>query len=150
MQFEDIYSFNLGQGNLDCVISYEIVKLPEWQPIKSGPLLINTNLDSIQYNLPEEIALAVERFGAYIAISKNPFLPSRKFFAEARRYLSLSNYRETIIYLQITVESLLNNILRLCLVHAGKSESEVDVWMLETPFSTRFKRWIPQFIGGDC
>ena len=49
----------------------------------------------------------------------------------------------------MTVESLLNNILRLCLMQNGKSESEVDLWMLETPFATRFKNSIPQFIGGD-
>jgi hypothetical protein len=23
------------------------------------------------------------------------------------------------------------------------------LWMLETPFATRFKKWIPQFLGGD-
>ena len=146
---EDIYTYCLGQGNLDSAILFEILKLPEWKRIKSQPLLVNTNLDSILTNLPDSIALDVERLGAYIVTSNNPFLPSRKFFAEARRYLWLSNYREAIIYLQMTVESLLNNILRLCWVKNGKSESEVDLWMLETPFATRFKKWIPHFIGGD-
>ena len=149
MLFDDIYTYCLGQGSLHSTTVFEILKLPEWRQINSQPLLVNTNLDSILTNLPEDLALAVEGLGAYIATSNNPFLPSRKFFAEARRCLWLSNHRETIIYLQMTVESLLNNILRLFLMQSGKSESEVDSWMLETPFATRFKKWIPQFIGGN-
>lgn len=149
MLCEDIYAYCLGQGSLDSVTVFEILKLPEWTKIKSAPLLINTNLDSILTNLPEDLTLVVEKLGAYIATSNNPFLPSRKFFAEARRYLWLSNHREAIIYLQMTVESLLNNILRLCWLKNGKSESEVDLWVLDTPFATRFKKWIPHFIGGD-
>jgi hypothetical protein len=149
MQVEDIYTYCLGQGSLASATLFEILKLPEWKRIKSQPLQVNKNRNPILTNLPDNIVLDIERLGAYIVTSNNPFLPSRKFFAEARRYLWLSNHREAIIYLQMTVESLLNNILRLCWVKNGKSESEVDSWMLKTPFTTRFKKWIPHFIGGD-
>lgn len=149
MLFDDIFTYSLGQGSLPTAVFYEISKLPEWVTTKAKSLPVNTNMDCILGNLPNDMVSTVECLGAYIATSNNPFLPSRKFFAEARRYLWLSNYREAIIYLQMTVESLLDNILRLCLIQNGKSEPDVDLWMLETPFATRFKKWIPQYIGGD-
>ena len=149
MLYEDIFTFSLSQGNLDSMVFYEVVKMPEWTQVKAQPFLINLNCERILTNLRAESFEELERFGAFISASANPFLPSRKFFAEARRYFWRGDYQEAIVFFQMTVESLINCVLTQCWLTRGKVETDIELWMQKTPFATRVKESMPYLIGGD-
>lgn len=151
MLFEDSKTFLVSPEQFFMAFT-RIYTLPDWNIRVSDSLVTCTNpsnYERIMTNVTDEHFRAIEALGFHLDRDHNKFAPTSQFFAEARRYLHLGHPRESVVFLGMSSESLLNALYHHIRAAEGVPELEIDVELEDTPLMRQIKRHISHALGGS-
>lgn len=151
MMYEDCKVFSVSPEQYFYIFS-RIYTLPDWNTKVSGPIITSANpfnYEHIMFNIQDKSLHTIEGLGMYVEQNQNRFVAASQFFAESRRYLYTGHPRESVIFLGMCSESLLNGLFHHIRVANGLTESAIDTEFDEIPFMRRVKNYISHSVGGN-
>lgn len=80
--------------------------------------------------------------------NKNPFILLSDNYLTAKREFENKNYRNTIIFIQLYIETLLKTIFINLLIEEGLTENDAETVLAEIPFLSLIKKYLHQKLGG--
>ncbi|QDT90968.1 hypothetical protein [Gimesia algae] len=151
MMFEDCKAFPVSPEQYFYIFS-RVYDLTDWKTLMSGPVFTSSNpfnYEKIMFNVQGNALHAIEGLGMYVDQKQNKFVAASQFFAESRRYLYTGYPRETIVFLGMCSETMLNGLFHHIRKIDGLTELEINTEFDEVPFMRRIKNHISHSLGGS-
>ncbi len=143
---ETIYT--LRTNMLEFATIYRVINTQNWVEINSGLMILNMNVPYVSEIVKNEDKDEILRMCNIIASKTNPFINSVNFFINAKMFFKQGFYEESVLNSQIAVEVFIKTLLRELLKAEGKSDTEIDTFIEETPFMSMIKRELSNRLGG--
>ncbi len=143
---ETIYT--LRTSMLEFATIYRVINTQDWSEINSGLMILNMNVPYVSKIIKNEDKAEILRMCNIIAQKTNPFINSANFFINAKMFFRQGFYEEAVLNSQIAVEVFIKILLRELLKIEGKSDTEIDTFISETPFMSMIKRELSNRLGG--
>lgn len=135
--------------NLESVVFYQALKLPEFEELAADPLLLHEKTKKIMLPLPQEYYKPVEAVALYLIHETNPFAALRTIFNRSKYFLNNGNFIESVIFMQMSIESFVRTIFKLHLHGVGQSDEEIDAILEDIAFIKIIKEKMPNILGGN-
>lgn len=143
---ETIYTLRMNM--LEFTTIYRIIRTQDWVEKNSGLMILNMNVPYVSGIIKNEDKDEILRMCNIIAQKTNPFINSANFFINAKMFLRQGFYEEAVLNSQMAVEVFIKILLRELLKTEGKSSTEIDTFISETPFMSMIKRELSSRLGG--
>jgi hypothetical protein len=128
---------------------YRIINVNDWYNFKCGLLLLHPNVPSKKTPLSYEKLEKVAWYTNILNQQWNPFMLSEELTLCALRHLQTGAYREAVIYSQMGIETLLKQLFIMFLTSEGKTLTEAEETLEETPFMPMVKKEFHSRLGGN-
>jgi len=149
MVIDDQRIYTISATDLYSVAFYQIIALPNFDIIDSFPLPIHSNFKCFMLPMDDEHFMVVSEVAKKLFYGENAFKSVRLLFSRTKYFITSGHYSEAVIFMQMTVESFIRTIYKLCLSNGGKSEDEIIQILEEIAFIQIIKEKMPKLLGGN-
>jgi len=149
MFVDDPNIYPLSFLNLDSAVFYQAIRLPGFEELAADPMFLHENTKKIMLPLPQEYYKPVEAIAQYLIHETNPFTPLRTIFNRSKYFFNNGNFSESIIYMQMAIESFIRTIFKIHLQENGLSDNEINETLDDMSFIRIVKEKMPSILGGN-
>ncbi|WP_432748695.1 hypothetical protein [Pectinatus frisingensis] len=142
---KDIYEVTCQM--LSPIIISRIITIEDWNE--------ETILFHLNYNLPvnknkvnKETYMKIIQMYCVVKGKRNPFITSKLLNLDAHYFFDMGQYRNSVIYGQVSIESLIGSALKEMLTCEGMTKDEVETFIEECSFIKMVETQMHNKLGG--
>jgi hypothetical protein len=127
---------------------YRSIVPGDWEKGATGLFLLHRNVPFEKPEMSQNQHDQVVWYASVIEQQLNPFILVEELSVSARRELLGGGYRESVVFAQTSIETMLATLLSHAMKSEGRSDAEIEKQLQDIGFATRLKREYHGRFGG--
>jgi hypothetical protein len=145
---KDYRAYRLSREMFEFGSVYRLIAPGEWEKSATGLFLLHRDVPFEKPEMSSELHEHVVWYTHVIEQQLNPFILVEELSVSARRELLGGGYRESVVFAQTAVETMLATILSHAMNVEGRPDAEIEQQLQDVGFATRLKREYHTRFGG--